>query len=85
MSCSNLPVQVILHCDAKGDLRPLRFQYTDGSGQQCVVHVVEITDIRKVEFSGIETLLYLCRSEENLYELKYLVQAHKWVLFRKIY
>lgn len=85
MNCNNLPVQVILHCDAKGELRPLRFQFTDASGRQCVVHVSEITDIRTVEFSGNEAMLYLCRSSESLYELKYLVQSHKWVLFRKIY
>jgi len=85
VSCSNLPVQVILHCDANGTLRPLRFQFTDASRQCCVVHIEEIKDVRNVEFEGVEAVLYLCRSQAHLYELKYLIQSHKWLLFRQIY
>lgn len=89
MDCENLPVQVIVHCDAQGELRPLRFRYEDKNHQLHTVHVEQVTDSRKVEFVGIEAMLYLCRArqegKEHLYELKYTVQTHKWVLYRQIY
>ena len=89
MDCENLPIQVIVHCDAHGDLRPLRFRYEDRQHQIHTVQVEQVADIRKVEFVGIEAILYLCKAKtdgkEHLYELKYTVQTHKWVLFRQIY
>ena len=89
MDCENLPVQVIVHCDAQGDLRPLRFRYEDKQHQIHTIRVEQVTDSRKVEFVGIEAMLYLCKAhvdgKEHLYELKYTVQTHKWVLFRQIY
>lgn len=89
MDYENLPVQVIVYCDAGGELRPLRFRYEDVQHQVHTVHVDQVTDSRKVEFVGIEAMLYLCKARENgkehLYELKYTVQTHKWVLFRQIY
>ena len=89
MDCENLPIQVIVHCDAQGELRPLRFRYEDRQHQIHTVQVEQVTDSRKVEFVGIEAILYLCKAKtdgkEHLYELKYTVQTHKWVLFRQIY
>lgn len=89
MDCKNWPVQVIAHCGTAGELRPLRFQYEDGRHQIHTVHVDQITDTRKVEFVGIEALLYLCKAKvdgkEHLYELKYTIRTHKWTLFRQVY
>ena len=89
MNCENLPIQVIVHCGAEGDLRPLRFRYEDSQHLIHTVRVDQVTDCRKVEFVGIEAILYLCKEskdgKEHLYELKYTVKTHKWVLFRKIY
>lgn len=89
MDCENLPIQAIVHCDAEGEMRPLRFRFEDAKHQLHTVQVEQVTDCRKVEFVGIEAILYLCKArrdgKEHLYELKYTVQTHKWVLFRKIY
>ena len=89
MNCENLPVQVIVHCGAEGELTPLRFRYEDDKHQLHTVHVEQITDSRRASFVGIETMHYLCKArvdgKEHLYELKYTVQTHKWVLFRQIY
>lgn len=89
MEAKNLPIQVIAHCDAEGGIKPLRFRYEDGRHQLHTVHIDEISDTRKVEFVGIEALLYLCKArveeKEHLYELKYTIRTHKWTLFRQIY
>ncbi len=89
MDAQNLPIQVIVHCDAGGELRPLRFRYEDGQHRLHTVQIDQVADSREVEFVGIAAILYLCKAKaegkEHLYELKYTIQTHKWVLFRKIY
>lgn len=51
--------------------------------------VTEVTDTRRETFVGMEQLAFLCRARvdgrEALYELKYTVSTHRWVLFRRIY
>jgi len=89
MDHENLPVQVIVHCSAGGELKPLRFQYEDAAHQVHTIHVDQVTDSRKVEFVGIEAMLYLCKGQEHgkehLYELRYTIATHKWVMFRQVY
>lgn len=89
MDHENLPVQVIVHCGAGGELKPLRFQYEDAAHQVHTIHVDQVTDSRKVELVGIEAMLYLCKGQEygkeHLYELRYTIATHKWVMFRQVY
>ena len=89
MDALNLPVQVIVHCEAGGDMRPLRFQYEDEKHIVHTVQIDQITDSRKTGFVGIDAIHYICKGtaegKEHMYELKYTVNTHKWVLFRKIY
>ena len=85
----NLPVQVIVHCEAGGELRPLRFRYEDESHTVHTVPVSQITDVRKTHFVGIDVIHYLCMGieaqKEHLYELQYRILTHKWILLRRIY
>lgn len=89
MDALNLPVQVIVYCEAGGDMRPLRFQYEDDKHVVHTVQVDQITDSRKTNFVGMDAIHYICKGidegKEHMYELKYTVNTHKWVLFRKIY
>ena len=62
MDAQNLPIQVIVHCDAGGELRPLRFRYEDGQHQLHTVQIEQVTDSREVEFVGIPAILYLCKA-----------------------
>lgn len=84
-----MPLQVIVHCEAGGDLRPLRFRYEDERHMVHTVQVDNITDTRKTNFVGIDAIHFICKGEEqgkeHMYELKYTISSHKWVLFRKIY
>ena len=89
MECENWPIQVIVHCGTGGELLPLRFRYEDGAHCLHTVHIRQVTDSRRVEYVGIPAILYLCKAfvegKEHLYELKYTIQTHKWVLCRRIY
>lgn len=89
MEMENVPVQVLVHCEAGGELKPLRFRYEDGGHAVHTVRIDQITDTRKSFFVGMEAIHYICKGKdeerEHLYELKYTVGTHKWVLFRQIY
>ncbi len=89
MRCDNLPVQMICCCNADGELQPLRFRFEDSGHALHTVHICDILDIRRVEYVGIEAFVYLCRAvldgTEKLYELKYTIHSHKWVIFRELY
>jgi len=85
----NIPIQVIVHCEAGGELNPLRFQYEDEKHLLHTVHIDQITDSRQTSFVGINAIHYICKAEEHgkehMYELKYTINTHKWDMIRKIY
>ena len=85
----NIPVQVIAHCDADGAIRPLRFRFEDDGHAVHTVRIDEVADCRHVEYLGIETFVFLCKASgdgaERMFELRYTVRTHRWVLFREVY
>ena len=89
MDCENRPIQVIALCGAEGELKPLRFRFEDRDHRLHTVSVTEVADTRWENYAGIEAAVFLCRAvvagREQLYELKYTVRTHRWVLFRRIY
>ena len=89
MTRTNVPVQMLASCGTDGELRPLRFRLEAPDHTLCTVNITELVDSRKVEYVGLEAFVYLCRAEldgaEKLFELKYTVRTHRWVLFREIY
>ena len=89
MEAENRPCAVIALCDAEGALRPLRFRFEDGAHRLHTVSPSPPPPPRRETFVGMEQLAFLCRARvdgrEALYELKYTVSTHRWVLFRRIY
>lgn len=89
MSCKNIPVQMIAHCAADGSMQPLRFRFEDPEHMLCTVQISEVVSSRRIEYVGIEAFLYLCKAvldgRERMFELKYTVRTHRWVLFREVY
>lgn len=85
MDCHNIPVQVIAHYDASGTMRPLRFQFEDARRNKQTVCVEQVTDVRRLELGGEESMMFLCKGDSHMYELKYTPQDQKWLLFRQIY
>jgi hypothetical protein len=89
MGRTNVPVEMLSCCGTDGELRPLRFRF---EAQDHTLHTVQITeqvDSRRVEYVGLEAFVYLCRAaidgKERLFELKYTVRTHRWVLFREVF
>ena len=89
MDVMNLPVQVIVHCEAGGEMHPLRFQYEDEKHLIHTIQIDRVTDRRKTNYVGIDAIHYICKGQdgekEHMYELRYAIGTHKWVLFRMIY
>ena len=89
MNDRNMPVQMIAHCDADGSMQPLRFRFEDAEHTLHTVQITQVIDSRRVEYVGMEAYIYLCRAamwgRERLFELKYTVRTHRWVLFREIH
>ena len=89
MNMSNCPVDVISMCSANGDIRPLRLRMEDEQHQLLRVDIDEIISMKRIQYVGIEALVFLCRAtvEERkwLFELKYTIRSHIWCLQRKVY
>ena len=86
MDAQNLKIDVIAVCNADGTLEPLRFRYEDETHRLRRVCVTEVLCCKPIQYVGIEAFVYTCRAldgdRERLYELKYTVRSHSWVLFR---
>ena len=84
-SC-NLPIQLLAVCDADGQIRPLRFRLEDEEHQLQTVAIHQVISVREVQYVGIGALIFLCRARlgrrDRLFELRYTISTHRWVLMR---
>lgn len=89
METQNQKIDVIAVCAANGSLRPLRFRYEDEAHCLRSVRIDEVICCKEIEYVGIEAFIYTCRAyeeaQEHLFELKFTVRSHSWVLFRVLY
>ena len=89
MEQRNTPVDVISMCSANGDIRPLRLRMESEEHQLLRVDIDEIVSSKRVQYVGIEAIIFLCRATvretEWLFELKYTIRTHSWCLLRKVY
>ena len=83
------PVDVISMCSANGDILPLRLRMEDEDHQLLRVDVEEVISCKKIQYVGIEAHVFLCkatvRDKKWLFELKYTIRSHSWVLQRIVY
>ena len=81
-------VDVICVCDAGGEIRPLRLRVGDADGVRQRVDIGEVVSIRRIEYVGVESIIFLCRAEvqgrERLFELRYLFRSHTWRLLQSL-
>ena len=67
----------------------LRFRLEDAAHRLHTVSVKQVVSVKEVQYVGIEALIYLCRADfggrERLFELRYTVRSHRWVLLRMVY
>ena len=86
MGALNMPVEMIAVTSREGSLRPVRFRVEDRNGELTTVRLRRIESAREIPYVGIEAFQYVCRAElggaERLFELRYAVRTHRWVLYR---
>ncbi len=84
----NKPVQMLSLHNVDGGLQPLRFRYEDERHNLHTVSIQEILSAKEIHYAGIQGLQYLCRAmvldQEKVFELRYLIKSHRWILFRII-
>lgn len=89
MELCNLPVKVLSVCDAGGEITPIRFRLETTDHQLHTIHITQVVSRQAVQYVGIEAFVYLCKAvmeeRERLFELRYTVRSHKWVLQRLVY
>ena len=88
MEQKNRPVDVISMCSAGGEIRPLRLRMEDEAHQLLRVDIDEIISAKKIQYVGIEAIIYLCRAVVEgiqwLFEMKYTIRSHSWCLMRRV-
>ena len=88
MKC-NTPVDVISVCSADGSIKPLRIRTEDEDHQLLRIDIEEVISCKKIQYVGIEAHVFLCRAtirgKESIFELKYTIRSHNWLLMRKVY
>lgn len=82
-------IDMISVCNADGSLQPLRFRYEDAECCRHRVNVQEILACKELRYRETEGYVFTCRAsmdgEEHMVQLKYVIRAHCWYLFRVIY
>lgn len=84
----NKPIEVISQFNVVGGIIPLRIRIEDGDQQLITAKINEIFYANENQYAGIKTLDYGCRvnigEREQLLELRYHVEAHRWTIRRGI-
>ena len=85
MNALNQPVEMIATCSPEGELYPARFRLKGKDGSLTTVRIRRIRDREHVPYMGIETFRYICSAvmedRERIFELRYNVREHRWVLW----
>ena len=85
----NMPVDVISMCRAAGEIRPLRLRMEDEAHQLLRVDIEEVVSSKKIQYVGIEAQVFLCRATVRdrkwLFELKYTIRSHSWLMVRRVH
>lgn len=85
-SISNVPVQMINVVDTTGDITPLKFRIEGDDRSLITVNILKTLSRQDCNFVGQQYVKYVCSAEiegrQVIFEMKYLVLTHKWVLSR---
>ena len=67
----------------------MRIRLEDRAKQLLRVDIEEVVSVRKIDYVGIESMIYLCRATVShrhwLFELRYMVRTHSWHLLRRLH
>ena len=86
MDALNRPVEMISTCGPDGALRPARFRVAAEDGALVTVYIRQIRAAEELRHAGIESVRFTCLAvmggRLRLFELRYVVREHRWVLWR---
>lgn len=87
MDIKNIPLQMFHVTSTTGEIRPIQFRRETENHTVQTVKVDEILSIKENNYAGINDFVFTCKSMsedniEELYELRYIVKTHKWLLYR---
>ncbi len=84
MIMANMPVQMIAVVNTTGDMIPLRFRFEGEDHTIQTVNIEKTLSVQECNYVGQLCMKYICKAvwnnREYLFEMKYLVASHKWVL-----
>lgn len=80
------PVEMIVHTNEQGEIRPYRFRVKFGEGPEEVIKVDRVISREMEKLAGNPMILYKCQrqngEEQQYFELKYELNTCKWILFK---
>lgn len=86
MNALNRPVEMIATCSPEGQLVPARFRLVGEDGERHTVRIRQVRSQEEITYTGIETIRFVCLAvlggRLRLFELRYAVRSHRWVLWR---
>ncbi|QRN86218.1 hypothetical protein JR334_03060 [Clostridia bacterium] len=86
MKIVSSPIETIVWFKEKDHPRPVRFRIKEEDGSYTLINVDRILEVHPQKIAGIASLIYRCQSlideTERRYELKYLIQECRWILYK---
>ncbi|MCG8485232.1 MAG: hypothetical protein MJA31_18125 [Clostridia bacterium] len=80
------PIEMIAHFRDKNIPQPLKFRLKNIDHTYSIIKVDSVTEIREEKLAGIRAYVYKCQSliknTEKIYELKYIIEDCKWILYK---
>ena len=84
MTSANIPVDVLCVCSAAGQIRPLWLQMQAPEEGMQRIDIDQILSTKQICGTGAEAQVYRCRAcvgdGVQVFDLKYLIRAHRWYL-----
>lgn len=89
MANINKPIEMISCCNTLGEIVPIKFRLEGAEHEMIVAPIKELVYKSESHKAGVQTFEYGCKinieDREQLVEVSYQVQNHKWILKKIIY
>lgn len=84
----NIPIQIICCHSTVGDILPLRFRFENEDHELTTVCIDKVLSHSNTTFNGIREIHYTCQAnisnQSFLFILKYVIDSHKWIMFKRL-
>ena len=84
--CTNMPIQLDSVFSTQGTVTPRWFRYEDEEHRVNTIQIERILSEKEIQYVGVRMLQFICASriqeQEHIFELRYYIASHKWILFQ---